>query len=88
MTLVDSAYQTSDHLRSIYIDTFNLSLNIDPGQRLGIDLEKSWVLAMCSCDQYGRYDDKRANSSYKRPWIATNGQQMAASAPLRPYGVN
>ena len=42
---------------------------------------------MCSSDQCGWYDGKRAIRSYKRPWIATTGQQTAAGAPLGPYGL-
>ena len=41
VTLVDSTYQTSDYLRPIYIDSVNLSLNIDPGQRVGMPTLKS-----------------------------------------------
>ena len=48
VTLVDSAYQTSDYLRPIYIDTFNLSLNIDPGQRLGMSTLKSHGCSLCA----------------------------------------
>ena len=42
---------------------------------------------MCSCDQCRWYDDNRANSSYKRPWVATNGQQPTPDAPLATYGL-
>ena len=70
VTLVDSTYQTSDYLRPVYIETFDLSLNINAGQRLGMSTLKSHGCSLCalaSCDQYGWHDDKRANSSYKRP---------------------
>ena len=42
---------------------------------------------MRCCDQYGWCDDKRAIRSYKRPWIATDGHETAAGAPLGPYGL-
>ena len=48
---------------------------------------KFYVRIDCSCAQHAWYDDKMENSSYKRPWIATNGQATAARAPLGSYGL-
>ncbi len=48
VTLVDSTDQTSDYLRPIYIDSVNLSLNIDPGQRVGMSTLKSHGCSLCA----------------------------------------
>ena len=47
VTLVDSTDQTSDYLRPVYIETFDLSLNINAGQRLGMSTLKSHRCSLC-----------------------------------------
>ena len=48
VTLVDSTYQTSDYIRPVYIETFDLSLNINAGQRSGMFTLKSHRCSLCA----------------------------------------
>ena len=89
VTLVDSTYQTSDYLRPVYIEIFDLSLNINAGQRLGMSTLKSHgcsLYALNELKEAPRRRSLRSLGSEREPAMLSYGgphyRRPAANTPI------